>query len=101
MTRNDKNPYKLSRDYARLKTLVDSGWLVICFVDYIYGEKRKMRDACTLYLLKSEENKLYDNYMFSVRGCCYGNLYPNDKTWGETFEHFCEWLNVEFIDPEL
>lgn len=100
---NDKNLYKLSKDYKRLKELVDDGYIVVCFVDYSYtidDMKRTRRDICALHHMCYDNYPKGEEYSFGGRGYCYGNLYPNDSVWKESFEEFCQGLNVEFIDIE-
>lgn len=41
--------YLGSRDYPRLKQLLDEGYVIACFVDYNFGDNFKCRDiACAM-----------------------------------------------------
>lgn len=99
---NYKNGYKWSRDYKRLKQLLDDGYEVVCLADYDWHDGRISRDICTgrLILGSTEE---YDLYSFSCRGVCYCELYPawhRDQNMTEEvmFKKAVSMSNIEFID---
>lgn len=104
MKTNINNAYKLSRDYKRLKDLADKGYVVVCFVDCrrIIGDiKITHRDVCTLSYIHFGDYQKNDHYSFDVRGHDYGNFYPDNDLWYETFNELCEDLNIEFIDIDI
>lgn len=102
---NYKNGYKWSRDYKRLKQLLDNGYEVVCLADYNYGDGDVARDICTgrLILGSTEE---YDHYTFSCRGIAYCELYPSwykDQNMTEEvmFKKAVSGANIEFIDIDI
>lgn len=93
-----KNGYDLSRDYERLKRLLDDGYEVVCVIDYDFwhdGEHPMSRDICRARKFESDGNRGHDYYAFSSRGMGYGEIYKDDK-YG--FGDYCTAWNVEFID---
>lgn len=90
--------YETSRDYKRLKELLDAGKEVVCFTTYDFfrhnreeHEPYMTTDVC--YAVK-RTNGTYD---FSVRGTGYGDYDPSFHKF--SFEDFCEKrLDLEFID---
>lgn len=85
-----KIPYKTSRDYKRLKELLDKGYQIVCFVDYKWSDQSVVRDICIAKYINTTEE-----YPFTVRGLCYMDWSHNRKY---TFDEICEAVNVEFID---
>lgn len=98
MTTEWKTCYAFSRDYTRLKSLLDDGYEVICLVDYDfwrYGKHPMTRDVCMARKFVAENDK-YTHYSFNARGTGYFDIYPSiDKF---TFTEACEARNIEFID---
>lgn len=100
-----KNGYEWSRDYKRLKQLLDDGYEVVCVVDYYdWHDGTVSRDICMgrLILGSTEER---DHYSFSCRGICYCELYPSwykerNMTEEEMFKKSATRANIEFIDIE-
>lgn len=97
-----KNGYKWSRDYKRLKQLLDEGYEVVCMADYEWREGHVSRDICMgcLILGSTEES---DHYSFFCRGICYCELYPSwykDRNMTEEvlFNKAVSRNNIEFID---
>lgn len=98
--------YKLSKDYTRLKELLDKGYQVVCIVDYEFScwdrgkpdyKPMMTRDICVARYFDSD-NEDYKHYAFGVRGHGYGDYYPNYHKF--SFEDFCKKaLNLEFIEP--
>jgi len=93
-------PYQLSKDYVRLKKLLDLGYSICCYIDYEWSGSRKhgeqpLRDMCEAKKRGSEPK--YYHYELGVRGMCYLDWWYDIK---ETFsfEELCENQNVEFID---
>ena len=100
---NDFIPYKLSKDYDRLRRLLNKGYPIVCYVDYrFHGETKDIpasRDICRAKLHYNGKSCAY--YDFSVRGTSYISwFYQNAKEYEKypTFESLCEKSNVEFID---
>lgn len=93
MTR--KQPYKTSRDYKRLKELLDEGKEIVCFVDYTtIGYTSHHRDVCRAR--KTERD--FEPYTFVARGIQYGAYTPVYDMY--SFEDYMKELNVEFIEPD-
>ena len=99
---NYKNGYKWSRDYKRLKQLLDEGYEVVCVADYDWHDGTVSRDIChgRLVLGSTEE---HDHYTFSCRGIAYCELYPSwykyqNMTEEVMFKKAVSRANIEFID---
>ena len=100
--------YKTSRDYKRLKDLLDMGYEVVCFTTYDFHhnvrephEPLMTTDICRARLLKYN-NPENDVYMISVRGLVYIEYFPNWKSeHQESFEEQCESEKIEFIEPTV
>ncbi len=95
---NYKNGYKWSRDYKRLKQLLDDGYEVVCLIDYDFwrdGEHPMSRDICRARKHVNEDDSDFDFYAFSSRGQGYGDIY---KYFKYDFVDYCAAWNVEFID---
>ena len=98
--------YKTSRDYQRLKELLDQGYEVVCFTTYdLYRgrpEKAKqmiVTDVCRAKLIKGSMS-VYDRYLIGVRGHTFIDYWvEQEKRW--TFEEECEAENIEFIEPTI
>ena len=93
--------YKVSKDYPRLKQLIDEGHKVVCWVTYDWsrGNGDMVTDIAEAKRIGEGE---YMHYMISVRGCCFNDVFPN---WKE-FDYSDEWMferweadNIQFIDP--
>lgn len=81
--------YKTSKDYARLKELLDAGYYVICFIHYDpQGTHYEFQDICIA--------KRKDGYEFCARGIGYLSIY---EEWGDKFNELCEDSGVEFVNP--
>ena len=83
------NGYKTSRDYGRLKELLDSGYDVVCFCDY----GNDMKDICHAFADG-------DWYRLSSRGIEYCSYWPGMHRYA-SFEEMCKDSDVEFIEPDL
>lgn len=85
------NGYKTSKDYKRLKELVDNGYRVVCFTTYDWDEGYDVTDICCAVQ--------YDGrYQLSARGIEYGAYWKGMKRF-ESFEDMCEHCRIEFIEP--
>ncbi len=82
--------YKTSKDYARLKELLDAGHYVVCFIHYApQGTEYDFQDICVA-------NKRKYGYEFNARGIGYLSI---NEAWGDKFNELCEDSGVEFIEP--
>ena len=97
--------YKTSKDYKRLKELLDKGYQVVCFITYDMNrhirephEPFMVTDVCIARLL--EKNSKYAHYDFSCRGIGYLHYWLHDFGYDYTFEELLEARNIEFIEPE-
>lgn len=95
--------YKLSKDYHKLYTLVESDKEVVCFVDYNFrsleGKEPPKRDVCVCRKLDKDSKHIE----FLARGICYAGVHDFDKdksdeTIEKEFVAACEMKNVEFIE---
>lgn len=88
-----KNCYKWSRDYSRLKAMLDDGFEVICWIDYEFtSSEHRYRDLC--YCRKHPEG----TYRFTVSGLEYGDICAKDLYSDDAFAEICSKWNIEFID---
>lgn len=94
--------YKVSKDYPRLKKLLDEGYKVVCWVTY-------ERDRCGGCIVTdiAEADRLgeeeYMNYNIKVREYCFWITFLNWLEVDYTEEGmYKEWkaLNLQFIDPD-
>lgn len=97
--------YKVSKDYPRLKQLMDEGHKVACWVTYDIGlgyfeNKRMVTDIMQAQRRGTGEDL---TYAVSVRGCTFMEFHPawawerySDKDMFRKFEIF----NLQFIDPD-
>lgn len=83
--------YKTSKDYARLKTLLDANIVVVCFINYGISPQTKylFQDICIA-------RRINQCYQFDARGINYAMWYADFPF---TFEEICEANGVEFIEP--
>lgn len=94
--------YKVSKDYPRLKQLLDEGHKIVCWVtwDWSLGKNDMVTDIAEAKRLGEGE---YLKYMISVRGTCFFDAHPN---WEESNQND-DWMyklwkkdNLQFIDPD-
>ena len=94
--------YKVSKDYPRLKQLLDEGHKVVCWVTYDWsrGNGYMVTDIAEAKRIGEGE---YMHYMISVRGYCFFEVFPNwvelDCTDELVFKRW-EADNLQFIDPD-
>ena len=98
--------YKTSKDYKRLKELLDKGYEVVCFITYDFlwrsqepHEPMMVTDICRAKFIKREQNRENDVYVIGVRGLSYITFWPNSNIYDFTFEDRCKAENIEFIEP--
>lgn len=92
--------YKVSKDYKRLKQLLDQGDKVVCFVDFDWNRKGDI--VADIALAKRVGSGEYMEYAVSCRGIGYISIYPSwfsDFSDEKLYEAF-EQDNVQFIDPD-
>lgn len=94
-----KSGYEWSRDYDRLKHLLDNGYEVMCRADYRIGNDiQAQHDPCIARLL----NDYDDEYVAMARGIQYMSFRPSFvrryERYPRTFAEMCEASNLEFID---
>lgn len=92
--------YKISKDYKRLKQLLDQGDKVVCFVNFDWDRKGDIiTDIALARLVGSGEDI---EYIISCRGLAYISIHPlwysdfSDEKLYKVFEQD----NVQFIDPD-
>lgn len=101
----EKICYNTSRDYKRLKELLDEGYEVVGFTTYDFNRYHKnepdykpMMTTDVCYAKLFSKGTEYERYSFGVRGQGYGDYEPNYHKF--SFDEFCEQcLNFEYIDP--
>lgn len=85
--------YKTSKDYKRLKELLDKGYTVVCFTTYDYGDGDYVTDVC--------KATCYDGrYQIAARGIEYTAYWPTMRRYN-SFEEACRESNIEFIEPNI
>lgn len=85
--------YKTSKNYARLKELLDAGHYIVCFIRFDASDTMTFHDICLARRISSGDA----GYEFSSRGISYLTYFP--KYHNFTFEEICETDGVEFIEP--
>ena len=92
----------MSSNYDKLRKLLDDGYVVVCFVSYVYdtgGRKITYRDVAKA---KSKDFRPVSGsygYVVEARGIVYMDW---DRRMlelrGVSFEQMCEEIGLEFID---
>ena len=83
--------YQTSKDYKRLKELLDKGYDIVCWADYERYDGHVCRDIC-------HARKMDDTYIISARGIEYGSYWDGRIAY-DSFEEMCEDNHIEFIEP--
>ena len=93
--------YKVSKDYPRLKQLLDSGHWVVCWVTYDWsrGNGHMVTDVA---LAKHRGVEVYEQYSVACRGTGFGDVFPQ---WIENYTDeflYKSWedMNLQFLDPD-
>ena len=93
--------YKVSKDYPRLKQLLDSGHWVACWVTYDWsrGDGHMVTDIA---LAKHRGVVGYEQYSVACRGTGFDDVFPQ---WIENYTEeylYSSWekMNLQFIDPD-
>jgi hypothetical protein len=88
--------YKTSKDYKRLKELLDKGGPVVCIVNngWNVAKNEPYREIC-----RGEKNE-YGRYAFWCYGAEFCAYFPGSKRFG-SFEDMCEYMDIEFIEPNV
>lgn len=84
-------PYKTSKDYERLKELLDEGKEIVIFYCPRLDDKKYVK--CTL----SKKIKIWNVHLYDIGS--FDIYYWHLKK--KPFEDWCEMYNVEFIEPNL
>lgn len=82
--------YKTSKDYSRLKELLDKGYAVVCLTTYDFSPGNEVTDVC-------KATKYDDTYRISARGIEYTSYWPGMHRY-KSFEEACRESNIEFFD---
>lgn len=85
--------YKTSKDYRRLKELLDKGYEVVCYADYYVPPGIFFRDVCRA---RCDGN---ERYYITARGIEYTSYWPGMHR-HRSFEDACKSCDIEFIEPE-
>ena len=99
MSEKVKTPYKLSRDYALLYSLISEGYEIPCWIDYDWDRKGDIvRDLCCA----RRRNEW--TISISSRGMGYLSVDGFEREWTtlseeKLFVQRCEKYNIEFIYP--
>lgn len=92
--------YKVSKDYKRLKQLLDEGNKIVCFIDFDCSRNGDIvTDIACAKCVGSGE---YKEYYIYARGIGYFSVYPSwysDFSADKLYSEF-ECYNVQFIDPD-
>lgn len=96
--------YKTSKDYKRLKELLDAGYEVICFITYDFRQYDRephepllVTDVCRARLL--DKGTQYAHYSVSCRGTCFFDYWLEGFDYKYSFLELLEARNIEFIEP--
>ena len=93
--------YKVSKDYPRLKQLLDSGCWVACWVTYewCHSDGYMVTDIAQARHRGKEE---YEFYSVSCRGSVFDRVFPLgfDNYTEEYLYKSWEKMNLQFIDPD-
>ena len=96
--------YKVSKDYPRLKQLLDDGHKVVCWVTYDIGLGHFENKCMVTDIMQAQRRGIGEGltYAVSVRGCTFMEFHPSwewerysDEDMFREFRHF----NLQFIDP--
>ena len=84
-------PYRTSKNYARLKNLVDAGHRIVCFCTYDWDEGYNVTDVCIAICNDGR-------YQISTRGIEYCSYWDGMARYS-SFEDACKQCDIEFIEP--
>ena len=101
--------YKTSRDYKRLKELLDQGYEVVCFITYVWNRPRPGEDMSNHEVMMTtdvcyarlHENGEYSKYTIASRGTEFVSYWLHGMNYNYTFEQLLEKVNIEFIEPTI
>ena len=100
--------YNTSKNYKRLKELLDNDYEIVCFTTYDFNEYDKNKkdyhplittDVCMAKLL--DKNNDFAHYNISCRGTGFMTYWITDSNQKYSFEEMCEMYNIEFIEPSI
>ena len=94
--------YKTSKDYKRLKELVDKGVEVVCFIIHESNSYRKDEDGYHNLLMKDVCycRKLIISYQFVAGDKIYATYKLGMQPYN-SFEQMAEEFDIEFIEPTI
>ena len=97
--------YKVSKDYPRLKQLMDEGHKIVCWVTYDIHHDRKENKLLETDIMQACKRGEGENveYAVSVRGYCFLDYHPGwacDRYSDERMFADFETFNLQFIDPD-
>ena len=101
--------YNTSRDYKRLRELLDAGYEVVCFTTYDFNRNHRndpnhepmmTTDVCCAKFVKGGTPE-YDRYLIGVRGYSFIDYWIKQDFERWTFEEECESAQIEFIEPTI
>ena len=97
--------YKTSRDYNKLKRLVEMGQDVVCFTTWDFDkynskphEPMWTTDVCYCRYFPNA-NPDYVRYAFLARGITFGDYWPRMDEGKQSFEDLCKEMKIEYIEP--
>lgn len=90
-------PYKVSKDYKRLKQLLDEGNKVVCFVDY--GFERSIPLINLSIIKKVSSGQLFSYQISNFEHVNNSIVLPYNSSTELLYKIF-EYHNVRFIDPD-
>lgn len=92
--------YKTSKDYKRLKELLDKGYEVVCFTTYDFRwlEREEHEPMWTTDVCVARKDDDPERYYFFVRGCEFTSYWPGMRRYA-SFEEACEDSKIEFVEP--
>lgn len=85
-------PYKMSRDYTKLKQLLDEGNEIVIFYNTNPNNEEHIRCSLSSRIKMRDNNYAYDIGPLIL---CYWHFKKNP------FEFWCEKFDVRFIEPNL
>lgn len=93
----------MSEDYDKLRKLLDDGYVVVCFVNYLYdmggGRKITYRDVAKAKSNDYNPNSPNYGYVVEARGIIYLNWDKRMKELRDvSFEDMCEQVKLQYID---
>lgn len=101
--------YKVSKDYKRLKQLLDQGDKVVCFVDFDWDRKgndeghkcRKPNTGMLDVLYRDVQRHLFRSEHITKKDCLMiGDASDKDGQWSDTDKKTAENFGCDYLDVE-